>query len=65
MDSYSPEDVYHEEATDLAAFMGERGDVNLIHNVLQCSQALRDGKPKPRNKLRRERKPNRPELQIK
>ena len=24
MDSYSPEEAYYEEATDLAAFMGER-----------------------------------------
>ena len=56
MDFYLPVDPYYNEATDLAAFMGERGDVDLIHNMLQCSQVLRDGKPKPRIKLRREQK---------
>ena len=65
MDSYEPEDFYYDEATDLAAYMGERGDVDAIHNVLQYSQALRDGNPKPRQKLRRACKPSRPELQIK
>ena len=65
MESYIPEDSYYNEATNLEPFMGERGDVNAIQNMLQCNQALRHGKPKARQKLRRERKSDRPELQIK
>ena len=34
MDSYEPEDSYYDEASNLAAYMGERGDVDSIHNVL-------------------------------
>ena len=64
MDSYEPEDSYYDEATDLAVYMGERGDVDSIHNVLQYSCAFCNGKPKPKDKLRR-RKPIRLELQIK
>ena len=62
MDSCLPHNPYYNEATSLAAFMGEKGDVNVIQNVLECNQALRNGKPKPRLKLRRDRKPSRPEL---
>ena len=66
MDSYKPEDSYYDEATNLAAFMGERGDIDGLQHVLQCSKALRDGKPKPNPKLRRrERWSIRPKLQIK
>ena len=64
MDSYEPEDSYYDEATDLAVYMGDRGDVNSIQDMLQCSRAYRDGKPKPDGKLRR-RKPIRTDLQIK
>ena len=46
MDSYQPKDSCYDEATDLAAFMGERGVVDVIQNMLQCSQAFRDGNPR-------------------
>ena len=65
MDSYEPEDSYYDEVIDLAAYMDERGNVDSIHNVLQYSCALCDGKPKPKEKLRQAHKPNWPELQIK
>ena len=65
MDSYEPDYSNYDEAIDLAAYMGERGDADAIHNVLQCSWALRDGKPKPIEKLRRAHKPSRPDLKIK
>ena len=64
MFSYEPNNSYYNEATDLAVYMGERGDVDSIHDMLQCSRAYRDGKPKPKEKLRR-RKPIRTDLQIK
>ena len=64
MDSYEPEDSYYDEATDLAVYMGDRGDVDSIQDMLQCSGAYRDGKPKPDGKLRC-RKPIRTDLQIK
>ena len=44
--------------------MGEK-DVDMIHSILECNQALCNGKPKPKLRLRRERKPSRPKLQIK
>ena len=65
MDSYDQEDSYYDEATKLAAFMGERGDVDEIQRVLECNQARRSGQPPPKDKLRRTRRPSRPELQIK
>ena len=55
MDSYLPEESYYDEATNLAI-------VDVIQNMLQCSQALRDAKPRPKLKLRRESQPIRPEL---
>ena len=57
MESYLSEDSYYDEASELVAFMGDRGDVDSIQNILGCNQALCDGKPKPKQKLRRERKP--------
>ena len=65
MDSYNQEDSYYNEATHLAVYMGERGDVDEFQMVLECNQALCDGKSCPRQKLRREQRPSRPELQIK
>ena len=62
MDSYDQEDSYYDEATNLAAFMGERGDMDKIQMVLECNQACRDGKPPPKHKLRQARRPSRPEL---
>ena len=66
MESYILNDTYYDEAIDLAAYMGEQ-DVDMIHSVLLCNQALQDRKPRPRPRprLRRERKPSRLELQIK
>ena len=43
MDSYNQEDSYYDEATELAAFMGERGDVDEIQRFLECNQARRSG----------------------
>ena len=65
IESYLPKDSCYDKATNLAAFMGERGDADVIQNMLQYSQALLDGKPRPKPKLRRQRQPIRPELQIK
>ena len=48
MESYLPKDSYYDKATDLEAFMGERGDVDVIQTMLQWNQALRDGKPRPK-----------------
>ena len=65
MESYLPGDSYYDESTNLAAYMGNsmgEQDVNMIHSVLQCNQALREGQPRPKPKLRRERKPSCPEL---
>ena len=44
--------------------MGDRGDVDMIHDVLLCSQALKQGKPRPPSRSRRQ-EPPRTELQIK
>ena len=65
MDSYNQVDSYYDEATHLATFLSERGDVDEIQMVLECNQAQQDGKPPQKHKLRRERRPSRPELQIK
>ena len=43
MESYIPDDNHYKEATDLAAYMGEQ-DVDIIHSMLECNQALRDRK---------------------
>ena len=64
-DSYGPEDSYYNEATDLLAYMGELGNVDALQHILQCSQAMREGKPKPKPNFKRERRPIWPELQIK
>ena len=32
MDSYEPEDSYYDEVTNLAVYMGERGDIDSIHD---------------------------------
>ena len=44
--------------------MGERGDVDAIHDFLLCSKALKEGKPRPPPRTRR-RVPPREELKIK
>ena len=65
MDSYDANDSYYYLATDLAAFMGHQTDMDELQHTLQCSRAMQEGKPKPNLKLRRERQPIRPDLQIK
>ena len=65
MESYEPQDLYFDDATDLSAYMGEQTDVDDLQHTLLCNQAMREGKPRPQQKLRRERRPIRPELQIK
>ena len=52
MQLYLPEDSYYNEATNLVAYMGEQ-DVDMIHLMLQCNQALQEGKPRPRPRLQR------------
>ena len=62
MDSYDANDSYYDEATDLSTYMGNLGDVGALQHTLQCNQAMREGRPRPKPKLRRERRPIRPEL---
>ena len=64
MESYLPGDYYYNEANNLAAYMGEQ-DVDMIHSMLECNQALRNGRPRPKPQLRRERNPSCPGLQTK
>lgn len=64
MESYIPHDTHYEEATNLAAYMGER-DVDMIKSILECNQALCKGKPCPKQHLRSERKASRADLEIK
>ena len=33
--------------------MGEKGDVDMIHDILLCNQALKDGKARPQSRSRR------------
>ena len=40
MESYLPKDSYYHEASNLVAFMGDRGDVDSIQNISECNQAL-------------------------
>ena len=47
MQLYLPEDSYYDKAANLAAYMGER-NVDMIQLVLECNQALGDGKPRPK-----------------
>ena len=42
--SYLPEDLYYDKATNLAAYMDDQ-DVDMIHSMLECNQALCDGRP--------------------
>ena len=65
MDSYLPDDPYYNEATDLSTYMGNLGDVDALQHTLQCNAAMREGKPMPKQKLRREKRPIQPDLQIK
>ena len=52
---YSPSDEYYNDATILSNYMvDQRGDVNMIQDVLQCNQAMKQGKPCPPPQTRRE-----------
>ena len=44
---YSPSNDQYDDATELFSYMGDQGDVDAIHDVLLCSQALKQGKPRP------------------
>ena len=45
---YSPSDACYNDATKLSTYMIERGeDVDMIQDVLQCNQAMNQGKPRP------------------
>ena len=61
---YLPSDDQYEDTTELHSYMGERGDVDAIHDFLLCSKALKEGKPRPPPRTRR-RGPPREELEIK
>ena len=61
---YSPSDDQYEDATELYSYMGERGDVDAILDFLLCSKALKEGKPRPPSRSRRQ-EPPREELKIK
>ena len=45
MESYNQEDLYYNRATHLAAYMGEKGDIDEIQMVLKCNRSLRNRKP--------------------
>ena len=60
---YSPSDEFYHEADVLSSFMVDRGgDVDMIHDVLQCNKALEQGLTNPSPRTRREPSPK--ELQI-
>ena len=41
---YSPSDEQYNDTTELLSYMEDQGDVEMIHDVLLCSQALKQGK---------------------
>ena len=65
MESYEPQDLYFDNAADFSTYMGEQTDVDELQHTLLFNQAMREGKPRPAHKLRQEKRPIRPELQIK
>ena len=50
---YSPDDDLYKNATDLSSYMGERGDVDTIHDVLLCNKAFNEGIARPQSRSRR------------
>mmetsp|Transcript_41755 Transcript_41755/g.46613 ORF Transcript_41755/g.46613 Transcript_41755/m.46613 type:complete len:100 (+) Transcript_41755:154-453(+) len=50
---YSPSDDQYEDTTELNSYMGEQGDVDVIHDVLLCSRAMKERKPRPPSRSRR------------
>jgi len=61
---YTPTDDQYEVATQLNSYMGERGDVDVIHDFLLCKKALKEGKPRPPPCFRRQ-EPLQEDLKIK
>ena len=60
---YSPSNKFYDEADVLSSFMVDRGgDVDMIHDSLQCNKALKLRLPRPPPRTRRELSPK--ELQI-
>ena len=57
----SPSDPFFSHATDLSTYMANQ-DVDMIQYTLQCNQALKEGRPRPPRRTRRE--PIREELKI-
>ena len=54
MQPHSPANEYFDDAADLSNFMAHRGaDVDMIQDVLQCSKAMKQGKPLPSARTRR------------
>ena len=51
MDSHDANDSYYDEATDLSTYMGNLGDVDALQHTLQCNQAMRKGRPRPKPKF--------------
>ena len=61
---YSPSDECYNDATDLSNHMVDQGrDADMTQGILQCNQGMKQGKPRPPSRTRRE--PLRKELQIK
>ena len=54
---YSQDDDLYEKASELNSYMGERGDVDMIHDMLLCNQALNEGKSRPQPRSRRQPPP--------
>ena len=50
---YSHDDDLYKNASDLKLYMGERGDVDMIHDILLCNKALNEGKARPQSRSRR------------
>ena len=43
---YSPSDECYNDASDLSSYMVDRGgDMNMMQDILQCNQAIKQGKP--------------------
>ena len=60
---YPPSDPFFSHGTDLSAYMSDQGhDVDIIHDVLHCHQAIKQGRPRPPSRTRRE--PVQDELRI-
>ena len=52
INSYDANNSYYDDATDLSAYMGNLGDVDALQHTLQCNQAMRESRPRPKPKLR-------------